>query len=128
MFESEIFKLLSDPTRLRIYKLLLQTGAEAAVCEIMSAVNCTHYNASRHLRLLHLSGLVNEKRKGRWVFYSARESDNPFIAKLNDAIISLKGEVYENDMARFKLRLKMRKGGKIQFCVNEKIFESINKK
>jgi hypothetical protein len=40
MLEVEIFKLLSDPTRLRIYKILLQTRVEAAVCEIMSAVNC----------------------------------------------------------------------------------------
>ncbi|MCX8092630.1 MAG: metalloregulator ArsR/SmtB family transcription factor [Candidatus Goldbacteria bacterium] len=118
MKQEEILKILSDSTRLRIYKLLIETGIEAAVCELMTATGCTHYNVSKHLRLLHLAGLLKERKNGRWVFYSIIDTKDKFIIQLNKAIKSLNGEIYKQDLKRFKLRIGMRKNNKIQFCVN----------
>lgn len=122
MKEIEIFKILSDSTRLRLYKLLVESKIEAAVCELMTAVDCTHYNASKHLRLLHLSGLLKERKKGRWVFYSVVDTKDKFIIQLNKAIKNLKDEIYKKDLKRFRLRISLRKNNKIQFCVDNKLF------
>ncbi len=126
MKQEEIFKILSDKTRLRIYKILLETKIEAAVCEVMTAVQCTQYNISKHLRLLHFAGLLQERKNGRWVFYSVADSKNKFIIQLNKAIKSLKNEIYKQDLKRFKLRIKMRKNNKIQFCVDNKLFRKVS--
>ncbi len=113
----EIFKILSDSTRLRLYRLLVLSEKEAAVCELMDSVQCTHYNVSKHLRILHLAGLIKERKNGRWVFYSVSETKDNFINQLNKTIKSIKNEIYKQDLKRFKLRLSLRKNNKIQFCV-----------
>lgn len=123
MKSEEIFKILSDNTRLRIYKLLVTTNIEAAVCELITAVNCLHYNVSKHLRLLHLAGLLRERKSGRWVFYSVLQTKDKFLINLNKAIKSLKGDIYKQDLKRFKLRIYMRENGKIRFCVDNKLFK-----
>jgi len=65
--ESEIFKALSDPTRLKIMRLL---GArEMCVCEIMVALETTQPTASHHLNILERAGLVKDRREGKWIFY-----------------------------------------------------------
>ena len=65
--QSRIFKALADETRLRILNLL---GArEMCVCEIMIALGLTQPTASYHLRMLESVGLVEDLRKGKWVFY-----------------------------------------------------------
>jgi ArsR family transcriptional regulator len=125
--QEEIFKMLSDSTRLRIYRILVKTGIEAAVCEIMTAIGCTHYNASKHLRLLHLAGLLKERKNGRWVFYSVLDTKNKFIEQLNKAILAMDDEIYKQDLKRFKMRIALRKNNKIQFCVNNKLFINTSK-
>lgn len=115
----DIFKILSDTTRLRLYKLLATTGLEAAVCELMDSLQCTHYNVSKHLRLLHLAGLLKERKDGRWVFYSDVGLKDMFIIGLKKAIKNIKDPVYEQDLKRLKKRIALRKGGKIQFCMKE---------
>jgi ArsR family transcriptional regulator, arsenate/arsenite/antimonite-responsive transcriptional repressor len=67
--EVRVFKALSDPTRLRIVKLLQKSG-ELCVCEIMKALDMTQTRASRNLGVLKNAGLVKDNRKGLWVHYS----------------------------------------------------------
>ena len=52
----DVFKSLSDETRLRILKLL--ENGELCVCEIVASVNIVHPKASFHLRTLKRAGLV----------------------------------------------------------------------
>jgi len=68
---SRIFRALSHPTRLRILKLL--RVREMCVCEIMAILKSTQPTASHHLNILKSVGLVNERREGKWVFYSIGE-------------------------------------------------------
>ncbi|MCW4021528.1 MAG: metalloregulator ArsR/SmtB family transcription factor [Candidatus Bathyarchaeota archaeon] len=66
--QSRLFKALSDETRLRILKLL--SLREMCVCEVMVALDLTQPTASHHLNLLQNVGLVEDRKEGKWVFYS----------------------------------------------------------
>ncbi len=85
-WESRVFKALSDPTRLKILKLL--DIREMCVCEIMVALDLTQPNASHHLNILENVGFVRERREGKWVFYS---NANPDISSTLQRIKSLIG-------------------------------------
>jgi len=63
----EIFKVLSDETRLRIF--LLITKGEVCVCEIENVLGLTQSNTSRHLNYLKRVGLVETNKKAQWVYY-----------------------------------------------------------
>ncbi|MHC4840561.1 MAG: ArsR/SmtB family transcription factor [Planctomycetota bacterium] len=65
---AEIFKALSDETRLEILALLSTTG-EACGCEFEGVLGITQSKASRHLRYLLNAGLVEDERRGVWVYY-----------------------------------------------------------
>ncbi|MEM3078250.1 MAG: metalloregulator ArsR/SmtB family transcription factor [Nitrososphaerales archaeon] len=73
--QSKIFKALSDPTRLKIIKLL--SVRDMCVCEIMVALDMTQPTASHHLNILENAGLVRPRREGKWIFYSLTNSDIP---------------------------------------------------
>lgn len=60
-------KALSDPTRLRIVRLL--DHGELCVCDVMAALDLPQSRVSRHLAYLENSGWVTGKRKGKWVYY-----------------------------------------------------------
>ena len=68
----DLFKALSDETRLRIYSLL--TKAELCVCEIEDILNLSQSLVSNHLAVLRRAGLVRTRRDvedARWIFYRA---------------------------------------------------------
>ena len=66
--KSKVFKALADSIRLRILGLL--SCREMCVCEVMVALDLTQPTASHHLRILENVGLVNDRKEGKWVFYS----------------------------------------------------------
>jgi len=76
--QSRLFKALADETRLRILSLL--RVREMCVCEIMVALELTQPTASHHLRILEGTGLVEDLRKGKWVFY--RTADAAFVKRI----------------------------------------------
>ncbi|TVQ69228.1 MAG: ArsR family transcriptional regulator [Oceanospirillales bacterium] len=67
------FKCLSDATRLRIVTLLKQKG-ELCVCDLMSAMGESQPKISRHLAQLRTCGLLQDSRRGQWVYYSIHNS------------------------------------------------------
>jgi ArsR family transcriptional regulator len=67
---SEIFKALSDESRLRIYGLIVNSG-ELCVCDIEVTLRFSQTKVSRHLSVLRRAGLVQDRRKGLWILYSA---------------------------------------------------------
>ncbi len=78
-----LLRLLSDPTRLRIF-LLLREG-EACVCELASALGLAENLVSHHLGALRRAGLVRDRRDAsdaRWVYYTldAAELDRAHAA------------------------------------------------
>lgn len=64
---AENLKGLSDPTRLRIIRLL--EHGELCVCDLMAGLDLPQSTVSRHTSLLKKGGWVSGKRKGKWVYY-----------------------------------------------------------
>lgn len=80
---ARLFKLLSDPNRIRI---LFVIGKEKkSVSEIMSETSLSQTLVSFHLRPLRESGIVATERKGPFIYYSISEP------VLIDLLISLAG-------------------------------------
>ncbi|MGQ8704484.1 metalloregulator ArsR/SmtB family transcription factor [Serratia sp. TSA_198.1] len=64
----KLFKNLSDDTRLNLVLLLRQAG-ELCVCELSGALDESQPKISRHLAMLRESGLLLDRREGKWIFY-----------------------------------------------------------
>lgn len=67
----DIFKALSEESRLRILTLLMER--EMCVCEIEVCLNMTQSNASRHLTVLKQSGILECNKKAQWAYYKINE-------------------------------------------------------
>jgi DNA-binding transcriptional ArsR family regulator len=78
---SDIFKALSDPTRLRLLKLL--SGQSVVFCggecdgrtflcvgALAEKLEVTQSAVSQHLRILRQAGLVKGERRGTFMHYS----------------------------------------------------------
>lgn len=61
------FKLLGEPTRLRLLQLLMQ--GEKSVNELVSVSGSTQANVSKHLGMLADGGLVARRKVGVSIFY-----------------------------------------------------------
>ena len=59
---------IADPTRTRIVALL--GHGEHCVCDVGDTLALSPALVSHHLRVLRGSGLLKERRNGRWVYYS----------------------------------------------------------
>ena len=62
------FKNLSDETRLGIVLLLKEMG-ELCVCDLCAALDQSQPKISRHLAMLRESGLLLDRKQGKWVHY-----------------------------------------------------------
>ncbi len=65
---AERFKLLADPSRLRMIYALLDAG-ELCVGDLAALVDVSESATSHQLRQLRLAGLVHSRKHGREVFY-----------------------------------------------------------
>lgn len=64
----QLFKNLSDETRLGIVLLLKEMG-ELCVCDLCTALDQSQPKISRHLAMLRESGLLLDRKQGKWVHY-----------------------------------------------------------
>ena len=69
----QIFKALSDETRLRILCLLSQH--ELCVCELVDILGMAQSRISHQLQILKSARLVNDRREGKWIVYSLNTQD-----------------------------------------------------
>ncbi|TSK09180.1 MAG: winged helix-turn-helix transcriptional regulator [Geobacter sp.] len=69
---AETFRVLGDPTRVRILHAL--TLEELCVCDIASLLGTTKSAVSHQLRLLRSLRVVKYRRDGRVVYYSLDDS------------------------------------------------------
>lgn len=71
-YVAELFKAISDLTRVRILFCLL--GGEMCVCDIQELVGVTQSAVSHQLRVLKQAGLVKYRREGKSLYYSIADS------------------------------------------------------
>ena len=67
------FKALSDPTRMRLIKLLHDSGGSLCVNALAHRLGVSQSAVSQHLRVLRQVGLVQGERAGYFVHYSLDE-------------------------------------------------------
>ncbi len=79
---AETFRVLGDPTRVRILDAL--SGGELCVCDIASLAGISESAVSHQLRLLRGMRLVRPRRSGRLVFYAL--DDHHIIELLKQAL------------------------------------------
>ncbi len=65
---AETFKVLSDPTRVRLISAL--AAGELCVADLARAIGISQSAASHQLRVLRHLDLVNYRRAGKLVYYS----------------------------------------------------------
>jgi ArsR family transcriptional regulator len=83
-----MLKLLADPTRLRIFDLLMQ-GVQCN-CEIGDALGISPNLISHHLGALRRAGLVDVERDqsdARWLYYSVNQPVLQEFRALLDAFL-----------------------------------------
>jgi ArsR family transcriptional regulator len=99
-----IFKSLSDETRLRILKLL--ENGELCVCDIFSALDMVQPKVSFHLSVLKEAGLIKDRKAGRWVHYSLDDSDMLRRFLLHTVMERVSEDAVRDDMARLRAFMK----------------------
>ena len=75
---------LAEPTRAKIVALM--GHGEHCVCDVGDMLGVSTALVSHHLRALRASGLLRERRSGRWVYYSL---DLERVADLREALLDL---------------------------------------
>jgi DNA-binding transcriptional ArsR family regulator len=65
---AETFKVLSEPTRVRILQALAEE--ELCVCDIAAVLEGTSSAISHQLRILRSARLVRSRKDGKMVYYS----------------------------------------------------------
>ena len=104
-------KALSDETRLRILKVLLER--ECCVCEIMQALDISQSRASRNLGILQDAGFLKARREGLWIVYSVDwQTANRYAISLTKLLKNspLSDEVLKQDKDRLKRAVRMGPG------------------
>ncbi|MEO1814390.1 MAG: metalloregulator ArsR/SmtB family transcription factor [Acetobacterium sp.] len=80
----DIFKILSDETRLRIIVLLAQN--ELCVCELSYILDVSQPNISKNLTKLKELNLVTSQRREKFIFYKIK-TDNEILNHILKDII-----------------------------------------
>ncbi len=95
MFEK--FKAIGNPSRLKIYRALLE--GMLCVCEIEQLLDLSQSAVSQHLSKLRNAGLVESVRHGQWTFY--RVVEGPFPDTMNDLLSPTPDEL-RNELERIR--------------------------
>lgn len=102
---AQFFKCLSDETRLHASLLIVVEG-ELCVCELTEALTDSQPKISRHLAHLRNAGILEDVRRGQWVFYEIA-GNLPSWAR---DILTTTAEANRETLAPFQQALKSMRG------------------
>lgn len=106
----KILKLLSDPTRLRILRLLREE--ELTVAELQQILGMGQSRTSAHLAQLKAEGLVSDRRAGKNVYYARSGSPGAALSELIErGGNELPGSVQDAAAVKLVLRKRQDKAG-----------------
>ena len=119
MDTADTLKLLSDSTRLRLLRLLVEE--ELSVAELQEILNMGQSRISSHLGLLKQGELVEDRREGKKSFYHINRSLDPEIQTLLKVVCDAfdKEDHQEPDAHNLKRILDQRRE------LSEKFFNSV---
>lgn len=108
---TDLFRLLSEPSRLRLLALLAQD--EFTVAELTEATRLAQSRVSSHLARLKEGGLVRDRRSGNSTYYALNETGMPDEARRLWEILQedTQDPILEQDARRARELLRVRQGG-----------------
>ncbi len=77
---AELFGVLSTPVRLHIIRVLCE--GEQNVTHLLTQIEASQPNVSRHLQVLYQAGLLVRRRSGHHIFYRLTEAAKAFVCRL----------------------------------------------
>lgn len=114
-FGSQVFKSVSDESRVRILHLLYRNG-ELTISDIEHILEFTQTKTSRHITYLKNSGMVSARKIDQWVFYNIREEVEELTNRVleflvKDSVLQKDQETYEvlnsnRELAKSRLQNK----------------------
>ncbi|WP_350558199.1 metalloregulator ArsR/SmtB family transcription factor [Psychrobacter sp. CAL346-MNA-CIBAN-0220] len=69
----DLFKVLSDPTRLKLFQILFKKESRC-VCELVELLDQPQPTVSRHLNHLKKLGILSSERDGTWIWYEVADN------------------------------------------------------
>jgi ArsR family transcriptional regulator len=109
--QEQIFKALSDKSRIRIMKML--QNKKLCVCEIRAVLGLATSTVSQHLSVLKEAGLILDEKEGKWINYMINTNSESKDVKNAILFVSLG---LEEDEAIKKDRQKIEKANRITLC------------
>jgi DNA-binding transcriptional ArsR family regulator len=104
---SAALKVLGEPRRLRVLRVLLEAPDTLCGCELSDILEVPDYQISRDLAALRAAGLVRDRgRSGTWVHYEAVEDAPDHLARVLELVRDT--PLAPDDARRFELRYGMR--------------------
>jgi ArsR family transcriptional regulator len=101
-----LFRIMGDPTRLRILHLL--RGGELCVGDLVTVLDVPQPSASRHLGDLKRAGFITARKNSYWTFYTIAPARTPLRRKLLEC---LDADVAGRSRDRARLAAIRRAGG-----------------
>lgn len=92
---AQLFHALSDETRLEVLERL--KDGEQCVCELMETMKTAQSRLSFHLKVLKDAGLIQDRRDGRWMYYSLNAD---VFDTLDEALTDLRRDVKDGRSTR----------------------------
>ncbi len=106
-----VSKALSDPSRVRIIKLL--GHKELCVCELKELLGLAQSTVSKHLRILEEAGLVAFRKDGSWIIYRLADgSDSDYAATMLENLATW----LEDDPELRNMRLQLKRIDRERIC------------
>jgi len=106
-------KAISDENRVRA--LMMLTGGELCVCQIIEMLGLAPSTVSKHMSILRQAGLVETRKEGRWIYYRLADRESSTVRE----ILKWLKKYLKNDIKIVKdvrqLR-RIRKMSKDQLC------------
>ena len=102
---AEKFRMLSDPTRLTILRVLMHSG-EKTVTQVVAETGQSVANISKHLKQLAAGGLLARRKEGSFVKYRL---DDPVIEKICELVCDSLGRDLEEQLRKTNRALRQRK-------------------
>jgi len=108
---ADLFRVLANEDRLRIFYLIIHCKQQLCVCEIVDALGLPQYQVSKHLRLLRQAGLIQGEHQGRWSYYGVSPMERvEWVARFLEQAIT--PDTFAKELANLKQRLALRRDGR----------------
>ena len=98
---TELFKVLSDETRLRIINLIYLQ--DLCVCELVEILQESQPKISKHIAKLRQIGLVTTKRNEQYIYYRFNRENKSYVKIIANMIEEIRSiDTYKKDMERLQ--------------------------